>query len=557
MSNKNPTIKKTVVSAYQNYQKGNFKVAENLYKKILKVNPNHFGSNFYLGTLLVQVRNLSLAKSLLQKAVQINPNYAPAHNNLGGALKELGEYQKAMNCCERAIQIDPNYADAHNNFGAALKESGEYQKAISYCQKAIQIRPNLNSAHINLGLIFQELGEYQKAIECYKKLSQVQPNSANAHQNLGKLYMVLGDIQGAIGSYKDALKYEPENLVYYYHLIELKHEILDLKLRNKIDRILNDRNCTKLNLAYGNFLLSKYAQKSKNYKKEFNYLLKGHKYYFESEDNVKNKKNVQYWLNELPNVKELLNFNKFKKNIKKTNYKIKPIFIVGVPRSGSTLVEKIIASGTKVIPTGEELGIIGTFVKEKLIKKQSSNFKIEESQLKLSEMYKQKRLIHEKNDYTFTDKTLENFFYIGLIKEIFPHAKVINCKRNPLSSIMSILQNNLPGVPWAHNLKHIFKYFDIYYEFIYNFKKKFPNFIFDLDLDKLINNPETESQKLMKFCGLPWHKKCLEFYKRKDLISKTTSNIQIRKAINKDSTKKYLPYKKFLSKYGDKNNWFY
>ena len=557
MDKKNLATKKTFALAYQNYQKGNFKAAENLYKKILKTNSNHFGSNFYLGTLLVQTRSLSLAKLLLQKAVQINPNYAPAHNNLSGALKELGEYQKAIDCCQKAIQINPNYADAHNNFGAALKELGEYQKALSYCQKAIQIQPNLSSAHINLGLIFQELGEYQKAIECYKKLSQVQPNSANPHQNLGKLYIVLGDTQRAISSYQDALKYEPENLVYYYHLIELKNEILDLKLRNKIDKILNESNCTKVNLAYGNFLLSKYAQKSKNYEKEFNYLLKGHQYYYESEDNKKNKKHIQYWLNELPNAKELLNFNKFKKTIKKTNYKIKPIFIVGVPRCGSTLVEKIIASGTKTIPTGEEIGVIGTFVKEKLIKKKSSNLEIENFQIKLSEMYKQKRLIHEKNDYTFTDKTLENFFYIGMIKEIFPHAKVINCKRSPLSSIMSILQNNLPGVPWAHNLKHIFTYFDIYYKIINNFKKKFPNFIFELNLDKLVNNPETESQKLMKFCDLPWDKKCLEFYKRKDLISKTTSNIQIRKAINKDSIKKYLPYKQFLSKFGDKYNWFY
>ena len=556
MDKKNLATKKTFALAYQNYQKGNFKAAENLYKKILKTNPNHFGSNFYLGTLLVQTHSLSLAKLLLQKAVQINPNYAPAHNNLGGALKELGEYQKAIDCCQKAIQINPNYADAHNNFGAALKELGEYQKALSYCQKAIQIQPNLSSAHINLGLIFQELGEYQKAIECYKKLSQVQPNSANPHQNLGKLYIVLGDIQRAISSYQSALKYEPENLFYYYHLVDLKNEILDLNLRNKINRILNDNNCTKKNLAYGNFLLSKYEQKSKNYKKEFDYLLKGHEYYFKTEEK-KNEKLIEFWLNELPNVKELFDFNKSKKNIKKINHKIKPIFIVGVPRCGSTLVEKIIASGAKFIPTGEEVGVIGTFIKQKLIKKESLMLEIEDFQIKLSEKYKQKRLINEKNDFTFTDKTLDNFFYIRLIKEIFPHAKVINCRRSPLSSIMSILQNNLPGIPWAHNLEHIFKYFDIYYRTIENYKKILPNFIYELNLENLVNDPENESKKLMKFCDLSWDKKCLEFYKRKDIISLTASNVQIRKAIYKDQTKKYLPYKKFLNLYGNKYGWFH
>ena len=101
------------------------------------------------------------------------------------------------------------------------------------------------------------------------------------------MYIVLGDIQRAIRSYQSALKYEPENLFYYYHLVDLKNEILDLNLRNKINRILNDNNCTKKNLAYGNFLLSKYEQKSKNYKKEFDYLLKGHEYYFKTEEKKK------------------------------------------------------------------------------------------------------------------------------------------------------------------------------------------------------------------------------------------------------------------------------
>ena len=143
-----------------------------------------------------------------------------------------------------------------------------------------------------------------------------------------------------------------------------------------------------------------------------------------------------------------------------------------------------------------------------------------------------------------------------LIKEIFPSAKIINCRRNALSSIMSILKTNLRDIPWAHNLEHIFKFFNIYYQITENFKKKFPNFIYDLDFEEFINNPKIESKKLLKFCNLPWDKKCLEFYRRNDLVSKTASNIQIRKAIYKDPLNKNLPYKKFLDKYGKKYSWF-
>ena len=122
---------------------------------------------------------------------------------------------------------------------------------------------------------------------------------------------------------------------------------------------------------------------------------------------------------------------------------------------------------------------------------------------------------------------------------------------------MSIMKNNLVEVPWAHNIENIFKYFDIYHEIILHFEKTCPGFVYNLDYEKLVSEPEAESKKLMSFCDLPWDKKCLEFYKRKDLISKTASNIQIREAIYKNSAEKYLPYKNIeFKKIGrDKRNY--
>ena len=436
-----------------------------------------------------------------------------------------------------------------------FQELGEFKKAISSYQMAIKIQPNYVAAHHNLGIIFQKMREHQKAISCFQKAIQIKPNHAATHYNLGMAFVELGEFKKAISSYQMAVKYEPENLAHYYYLSALKEEILHSNLKNKIYEIIKRRNSTKKNIAYGNFLLSRYELKAKNYKKEFNHLLKGHHYYFESRSK-QFKTQVKYWLNVLPNIKELVNLNKSSKNIKKNNNKINPIFIIGVPRCGSTLIEKVIISGAKYIPVGEETEILNFFVKQKIQQKQLLKSDIENFQKKIIEQYKQKGLIQEISDYTFTDKSLDNFFYISLIKEIFPYAKVINCKRNALSCIMSILKNNLTGISWAHNLEHIFKYFDIYYRTIENYKKILPNFIYELNLENLVNDPENESKKLMKFCDLSWDKNCLEFYKRKDLISKTTSNIQIRKAINKNSSKKYLRYSQFLSKYGDKYNWY-
>ena len=549
------TTEETFSLAFKNHKKNNLQVAENLYKKILKINPEHFNSIFYLGTLLSQTKRFNLAKPLLEKAIQIEPNYLHAHNNLGIVFQDLGEHQKAISSYEKTIQIEPNYAIAHNNLGNVLSELGEHQKAISSYEKAIQIQPNYSHAHDNLGMIFQKLGEHQKAISSYEKAIQIQPNYAKAHNNLGIVLQELGEHQKAMSFYQMAVKYEPENLVHLYHLSGLDGKILHSNLKNKIYKIIEKNNSTKENISYGNFLLSRYELKAKKYKNEFDHLLKGHQYYFESKER-KFKKGIDYWLNVLPKRKKLINLNRHNKNIKIDNYVIKPIFIIGVPRCGSTLIEKVIASGSQYIPIGEETGIIHNVVKNLINHDQSLNSDIENFQTKIVETYKQKGLVQKKNNYMFTDKSLENFFYIDIIKEIFPQAKIINCRRNALSSIMSTLKNNLKILAWAHNLEHIFKYYDIYHQMIKNFEKTHSNFIYNLKYEKFVSDPENEAKKLMKFCGLAWDEKCLDFYKRKDLISKTASNFQIRKAIYKDSINKYLPYKQFLYKYENKYSWF-
>ena len=302
-------------------------------------------------------------------------------------------------------------------------------------------------------------------------------------------------------------------------------------------------------LAYGNYLLAKYERKTKNYEKEINYLIKGHQNFYLSYKK-KFDLGIKYCFDD---VHQIVKGGKVEKSDKKIGTEIKPIFIVGVPRCGSTLVEKIIGSGKKTIPIGEETTIVGHFIPSKVLEKQSLNLgNVVNIRNELTNIYKDKGLISKEYNYTFTDKSLDNFFYLNLIKEIYPNAKIINCKRDTLSSIMSIFQNNLSALAWTHDLDNIFKYFNNYFEIIKKYNEVNPNTIYELKFEKLINNPEEESKKLFNYCELPWDQKCLEFYKRKDLFSKTASNIQIRKPIYKPPLDRYLPYKEYLNKYGKK-----
>ena len=580
------SLKKTFVEAVEYYKKKDLKTAEVVCYKILSIDQNHFDSISLLANIFAINNDYVKAKEFLLKAISVQPNNTTILNNLGTASKELGELNEAINFYQRVLEIDinhtnanynlglifyklkelikaesylektikiqPGYALAHFNLGNLQKESKKLKKAKLSYLKAIDLRPSFANAHNNLGLVFSEMDSPEEAINCYAKAIEISPNHAGAYNNLGRIYTEVGKFEKAIDSHQEAIKLEPQNLMHSFYLCELNFSFLDSSLKEKIKKTLNN-NPPQLNIVFGNFLLSRYARKEKNYKKEVDYLTKAHNQYF----NLKKKKfdlGVKYCFED---VLQIANFAEFVSKKKIDDDKIKPIFIIGVPRSGSTLVEKVIGSSEKNIPMGEEVSVFENFVNNKILEEKSLNLgDIKNFRDELVSMYKEKGLIQEKNNFIFTDKSLNNFFYLEIITKIFPGAKIINCRRKVISSIMSIFQNNLTELAWAHNLENIFKYFDNYFQMISKFEKKYPNIIYNLDFEKFTNDPEEESKKLMHFCNLTWDKKCLEFYKRKDIFSKTTSRQQIRKAIYKNTVDRYLPYKSFLDKYGNKYSWF-
>ena len=158
-------------------------------------------------------------------------------------------------------------------------------------------------------------------------------------------------------------------------------------------------------------------------------------------------------------------------------------------------------------------------------------------------------------DILFIDKSLENFFNIEIILKVFPNARFLHTFRNSIDSVISIYQSMLPELSWTHKIVDILDYMDNYKKVINYFKTKYPKKIMDIDLENFTKESEAIGQKIYKFCDLEWNKKYLEFYKRKDLYSKTISFNQIRKKISMYDTKKYKPYDNLLDKYKNKYKW--
>ena len=141
MIKNNPTLKEVFTSAYQNHLKNNLKLAENLYKKVLEINPNHLESIFLLGTLSIQTKNFNVAIKLLKKATLLKPNYADAFHNLGFTFIEMGDLKQGVQFFNKTIEINPKHKDVHYNLGNAMKQLGEFKKSRDCYKKAIEIKP--------------------------------------------------------------------------------------------------------------------------------------------------------------------------------------------------------------------------------------------------------------------------------------------------------------------------------------------------------------------------------------------------------------------------------
>ena len=440
--------------------------------------------------------------------------------------KQEGDLISAELNLKKALKIEPDNFIVLNNIGNIHSTKNELKKAKDFFTRAINIKHNYSNAIFNLALTNEEMGNNSKAVELYKK----------------------------------AIKYDPNNLGFYYNLSRIDKAFFNKNNINNIKNILKDEKNSNFNKSSGFFILSQDQRMKMDLKQEFEYLTEAHKYFHFSNEKINNQISF-YWVRLMPKIIKKFSFL----SEKKVSKKIKPIFIMGLPRSGSTLIENILCSGKKTIPNGGETAIINRifiddnkkFFSEKKFLNNNEKLEIDENSFvqKVINQYRLLNLLDKNEDNIFTDKSLENFFFIELIIKFFPHSKIVICKRNIFQIIMSMYQNFLPKITWSHSIDNILEYIDNYLKIIDTFKKKYPSKIYTLELDDLTRNPVSLSKDLFHFCNLEWDQKCLEFYKRDDLVSKTASNQQVRSQIYKNDKKKYINYKEFFYPYLNKYQW--
>ncbi len=442
--------------------------------------------------------------------------------------------------------------------GQKLVKNKNYGKALAFFLDLEKNFTNDCNIFFYLGIIYFELNEFNKSISYYNKFLNKNPNSESGLLNLAIAKQAIGDFVSAKELYIKIININKLNVRAYYGLYMLDDNFLNNKLFTHLKKVYKEKSLNLYQKGIINFLFSKKAKIDNDHTKEIKYLRSSNENIFNS--NKSYNLSSQFYYNKI--ISKF--FNKI--NIIEQNSdnieKIYPIFIVGLPRSGSTLIESILKSSEENLLSFGECHVFNMSIIEQIGSKIYSDkfdnkkfkFIVSHKELKKSTLKKYIQFGEIKNK-KFIDKSLENFFNIEIIKNIYPNAKFVHTFRNPLDSIISIYQSMLPDLSWSHSLDDIVLYIDNYYKVLRYFKSKYPDAIIDINLEEFTNNSEKLAKDMFSFCDLKWNKNILNFYKRKDLYSKTLSFNQIRSKVSKYNNKKYQSYFHLLNDYKNKYNW--
>lgn len=539
---------KNFVLAQQAHNKGDFATAEKIYRQLISEGTKWPSAFSKLAILCTMSNRVNEAKYLWQQALALSDVHVEALVGLGDINKFERSFTNAISYYNKALKLNAKMPQAHLNISYSFMELRELDKSEQACREALKLSPNYVQAQEHLGQILVAKGELSRAIVVFNRLIKENNENINALYLLGDVLKSQGEFKNAEEYFQKAFTINPSYSVAHFTYSTI-HKYLDqsdphIALMETEYKKPNIHPENKMKLC---FALAKAYEDINEHSCSFEYLaignqLKDHRYQYNIEsDSAFFKSIIQSF------TKELLSELKITPNMSD-----KPIFIVGMPRSGTTLVERILASHSKVHGAGEleDLFHLGT----KNFLTQSSNFLYTpitgypKDQLEnIGHAYLNIINKLSANAEHVTDKLPFNMLMIGFIKAVFPNAKIIHCKREPIDTCLSIFKTNFASdnYRYAYNLKTLGQFYNLYLSLMEHWQSNFPEDIYEVDYDKLVAQPNDEIAKLVGACNLEWEDTCLHFDKLKTVV-KTASVSQVRQPIYTRSSGLWKSYEEYL-----------
>jgi tetratricopeptide (TPR) repeat protein len=501
--------RKDLLMGAEHQRAGRFEDAERVYRGVIAREPTNVTAVRLLGSLASETRRHGIAVRQLRKAVEMKPDYFSAWVDLGRELSEQEQFEE----CEEALR------------------------------HAIRLEPKLPHPRTLLGSMLAKAGRYDEAIAAYEVALEMQPDHSGSLAGMGHLLRTIGRTDEAIAAYRQCIKNHPAFGEAYWSLANLKtFRFTDEELATMEENVDNDRLLEETKVCF-NFALGKAYEDRGEYDRAFSYIDRG---------NAMRRVNENYDPVQTEVIHDRI-IDTFCAEFmtEKGGHgdpDPSPIFIVGLPRSGSTLIEQILASHSQVEGTHELADlprVIRSINQEnpggKLYPEAFQQFDAEKFRV-LGKQYLDATQRHRSGAPRFTDKMPNNFPSVGMIQLLLPNAKIVNARRHPLDSCMgSYKQLFFKGQAFSYDLVEIGEYYIEYQRLMDYWHDILPGRVLDVQYEQMVGDQENQTRRLLEYCELPWEDNCLRFYENKRAVN-TASSEQVRQPIYSKSLNSWRRY---------------
>jgi tetratricopeptide (TPR) repeat protein len=545
------------------------------YRQALRLSPKFAEAHNNLGHALLDLRQPDAAAASFRRAIELKPKYAEAHDNLASGLLALGRADEAVVSYRLALEIDPQFGEAHNNLGNALLELGNIEGALASYRRALNINSQFSEAHNNLGNALRGLGQLIEAEASYRRALDINPQFAEAYCNLGIALRLQGRTKEAQDSCRKALKLNPQSAAAYAVLAESSADQGDFAEAGKLfERAMSIEpespevwagisRLRKMTSADAAWLAQaqQIAQRGLPPQREIGLRYAIGKYFDDVQDFEQafvnfRRANELTKLRRAPyNAKQLTNIVDLIVSVYDTGWvnrprphpveSRRPVFIVGMLRSGTSLAEQILASHPAIFGAGELTfwNDACTGYNTRALAAQASDTVLP----KMAEDYLHLLQTRSSDSLRVIDKMPTNFPFLGLIHAALPNARIIHLMRNPADTCLSIYFQHFEGsVSYANDFEDLADYYGQYLRVMRHWRSILPGHVMlEVPYEGLVDQQEAWTRRMLEFIGLPWDPCCLDFHKTNRTVI-TASKWQVRQAITRASIGRWRNYEKFL-----------
>jgi tetratricopeptide (TPR) repeat protein len=518
------------------------------------------------------------AVGLYERIILLKPDYADAHNNMGVALLAYGRIADAIACFEHALAIDADNADFHRNIGMALVEQGRIDDAVVHYERSLVRDPENAATHINLSVAFQRQGRAHEAVASAERAFVLDPDNADGLNNLGYALAQQDRVEEAIPYYGRALAINPHHLpalinlgnifkfqgkfddaeAQYGRALKMAPDSAEAHLNRAEIKSFHpgDPDLAALEALAGrddlpisktlqiHFALAKALEDCGEYARAFEHLRKG---------NDLKRRQIHYdgepvarMFQPVAAVFDSNLFNRFEGGGDPSSV---PVFVLGMPRSGTSLVEQILASHPRIYGAGELTDL--DMAERTVLSESGESLRYPEyvpfldaSMLRrMGQAYLGRLPAVADGQVRIVDKIPGNFLKIGLIRLILPNARIIHTLRDPIDTCVSCYSRLFDsGQPFSYDLAELGRYYRLYAELMAHWRAVLPaGAMLEVSYEDVVDDLEGQARRLIAYCGLPWDDRCLDFHRTRRLV-KTASTVQVRKPLFRDSLERWRKY---------------